>query len=112
MGERLRYAIDVPPEPRGFALPPMLLQPWSRTPSATGSSRRSRAARSRSRAARGRGVVRRDRRQRRGLRAHHARRRGLSNLRERLQLLYGERASLESPRTRRRGTRVRVKLPA
>jgi LytS/YehU family sensor histidine kinase len=113
MGKRLRYTIDVPPGLRGFALPPMLLQPVVENairhglePKVDGGEVTMRAAGEDASvvvevtdtgvgfAPTTRGGV------------------GLSNLRERLRLLYGERASLEISEGPGGGTRVRVKLPA
>ncbi len=113
MQSRLRYTIDVPEDLREFALPPMLLQPVVENairhglePKVEGGEVRMSAARRGDRIAvevadsgvgfapTTRGGV------------------GLSNLRERLKLLYGDRASLAVTDAAGGGTMVRVELPA
>ena len=113
MQSRLRYTIDVPEDLRGFSLPPMLLQPIVENairhglePKVDGGEVRMSASRDGSRIAveiadsgvgfapTTRGGV------------------GLSNLRERLKLLYGDRASLAVTDVAGGGTAVRVELPA
>ena len=113
MQSRLRYAIDVPDELREFSLPPMLLQPVVENairhglePKVEGGEVRMSAARHGDRVAveiadsgvgfapSTRGGV------------------GLSNLRERLRLLYGDRASLAVIEAAGGGTTVRMELPA
>jgi len=113
MGERLRYSVEVPPELDAFALPPMLLQPVIENairhglePKVDGGTVTMRARREDAHvvvdiedtgvwfAATTRGGV------------------GLSNLRERLRLLYGDRASLDVGDAPGGGAIVRLKLPA
>jgi len=113
MGSRLRYAVDIPSELRGFELPPMLLQPIVENsirhglePRIDGGEVALRARRADSSvmidiadtgvgfAAVTRGGV------------------GLTNLRDRLRLLYGERASLDIRENAPNGAIVTVKLPA
>jgi sensor histidine kinase YesM len=113
MQSRLKYAIDVPAELRAFALPPMLLQPVVENairhglePKVEGGEVRMVARRDGERIAveiadsgvgfapTTRGGV------------------GLSNLRERLKLMYGERAALSVTDAPGGGTRVRMELPA
>jgi sensor histidine kinase YesM len=113
MGPRLRYAIEVAPELRGFELPPMLLQPVVENsirhglePKVAGGEVSLRATSDGASividvadtgvgfAPTTRGGV------------------GLSNLRERLRLLYAERGSLEISEAAGGGTRVRLRLPA
>jgi sensor histidine kinase YesM len=113
MQSRLRYAIDVPVELAAFALPPMLLQPVVENairhglePKVDGGEVRMVAKRDGDRIAveiadsgvgfapTTRGGV------------------GLSNLRERLKLLYGERAALSVTDAPGGGTTVRMELPA
>ena len=113
MQSRLRYTIDVPAELREFALPPMLLQPVVENairhglePKVDGGEVRMGARRDGERvvveiadsgvgfAPTTRGGV------------------GLSNVRERLKLLYGDRASLAVTDTAGGGATVRMELPA
>ena len=113
MQSRLRYSIDVPDDLHGFALPPMLLQPVVENairhglePKVDGGEVRMSAKREGDRvsvqivdsgigfAPTTRGGV------------------GLSNLRERLRLLYGEKASLAVTDAPGGGTAVRMELPA
>ena len=113
MGSRLRYTVDVAPELGSFALPPMLLQPVVENairhglePKVEGGEVAVRARKEDASvvieiadtgvgfASTTRGGV------------------GLSNLRDRLKLLYGERASLAIGENAPAGTRVTVKLPA
>ncbi|HUQ27479.1 MAG TPA: histidine kinase [Usitatibacter sp.] len=113
MGGRLRYAIDVAPELRGFALPPMLLQPMVENsirhglePKVDGGEVSLRAA------GEGAAVVIDIADTGVGFAPTTRGGVGLSNLRERLRLLYGERASLEISEASGGGTRVRLRLPA
>ena len=113
MGPRLRYSIDVAPDVDSFALPPMLLQPVVENairhglePKMEGGTVALRARRDAAYvvvevedsgvgfAATTRGGV------------------GLTNLRERLRLLYGDRASIEMTDAPGGGALVRVRLPA
>jgi len=113
MGKRLRYRIDVPPDLAGFALPPMLLQPVVENairhglePKVEGGEVAISARREGSQVrvdvadtGAGFGATTRG-----GL--------GLANLRDRLRLLYGERASLAITENHPAGTRVSIALPA
>jgi sensor histidine kinase YesM len=113
MQSRLSYSIDVPAELRAYSLPPMLLQPVVENairhglePKVEGGEVRMVARREGDRVAveiadsgvgfapTTRGGV------------------GLSNLRERLKLLYGGRAALSVADAPGGGTRVRMELPA
>ena len=113
MEGRLRYSVDVPPDLASFALPPMLLQPVVENairhglePKMEGGEVAMSARRDGDRvvveiadsgvgfASTTRGGI------------------GLSNLRERLRLLFGDRAALEIAEPAGRGARVRVLLPA
>ena len=113
MGGRLRYTVDVPAELGAVALPPMLLQPVVENairhglePKVEGGEVAFRARREGGHvvievadtgvgfAPTTRGGV------------------GLSNLRDRLKLLYGERASLAIGENAPAGTRITVRLPA
>ena len=113
MGTRLRYSVDVPEELATFSLPPMLLQPLAENairhglePKVDGGEVNMRAWRDGAHvvveladsgvgfAPTTRGGV------------------GLSNLRQRLKLLFGERAALEVADAPGAGARVRVLLPA
>ena len=113
MGARLRYSVQVPPELASFTLPPMLLQPVVENairhglePKMEGGEIAMSARREGDRvvveiADSGVGFAPTTRG---GI--------GLSNLRERLRLLFGERAALEIGETAGSGARVRVTLPA
>jgi sensor histidine kinase YesM len=113
MGGRLRYEIDIPPELHAFALPPMLLQPVVENaihhglePKMDGGVVKVRARREDGAvvieiadsgvgfAATTRGGV------------------GLTNLRDRLRLLYGERACLAIAESDGGGASVKLTLPA
>ena len=113
MGERLRYEIDIPPGLHAFSLPPMLLQPVVENairhglePKMDGGVVKVRARLEDGRivieisdsgvgfAATTRGGV------------------GLTNLRDRLRLLYGDRASLAIGESEGGGARVTMTLPA
>jgi LytS/YehU family sensor histidine kinase len=113
MGRRLRYTIDVPSGLRGFELPPMLLQPVVENairhglePKVAGGEVTMRVA------SEGAWVVVEVTDTGAGFAPTTRGGVGLSNLRERLRLLYGERASLEISEGPGGGTRVRIKLPA
>src|SRR5688572_17448617 len=113
MGKRLEYRIDVPPDLAGFALPPMLLQPVVENairhglePKVEGgevtvAARRDSAQVKIEIADTGMGFGPTTRG---GL--------GLSNLRDRLRLLYGDRAELSIGENRAAGTVVTIALPA
>jgi sensor histidine kinase YesM len=113
MGERLRYSIDVPPELDSFTLPPMLLQPVIENairhglePKMDGGMVTMRARR------KGPQVIVEIEDNGVGFAATTRGGVGLSNLRERLRLLYGDRAALEVGDVAGGGAIVRVKLPA
>ena len=113
MGARLRYDIHVPPELESFTLPPMLLQPVVENairhglePKVEGGVVALRVSRE------GAHVVVEVQDTGVGFAATTHGGVGLSNLRERLRLLYGERAALEIGDAPGAGARVRVKLPA
>ena len=113
MGARLRYSIEVPPDLQAFSLPPMLLQPVVENairhglePKVEGGEVTLRARRDGASVAveiadtgigfapTTRGGV------------------GLTNLRDRLRLLYGESAALAIGEGARGGTVVTLGLPA
>ncbi len=113
MGRRLRYAIDVPPGLRGFELAPMLLQPVVENairhglePKVDGGEVTMRVA------SEGESVVVDVSDTGVGFAPTTRGGVGLSNLRERLRLLYGERAALQISEAPGGGTRVRVKFPS
>jgi sensor histidine kinase YesM len=113
MGERLRYDIDVPAALHAFTLPPMLLQPMVENairhglePKIAGgrvgvSARREADA-----------VVVEVRDDGVGFAATTRGGVGLTNLRDRLRLIYGERASLTIAECAGGGASVAVRLPA
>jgi LytS/YehU family sensor histidine kinase len=112
MGARLRYAIDIPPDLHGFELPPMLLQPIVENSIRHGLEPK----------IEGGAVVFRVRREGAnvvidisdtgaGFAAVTRGGVGLTNLRDRLRLLYGERASLNVTENAPQGAVVTVKLP-
>jgi sensor histidine kinase YesM len=113
MGARLAYRIDVPPELAGFALPPMLVQPVVENAIRHGLEPKVEGGEVAFSARRVDGRVRIEvadtgvgfaAATRGGL--------GLANLRDRLKLLYGERASLDIRDNLPVGTRVSIALPA
>jgi sensor histidine kinase YesM len=113
MGSRLRYAIDVPPELASQRLAPMLLQPVVENairhglePKVEGGELRLGARRERD------DIVVEVRDTGVGFGATTRGGVGLTNLRERLQGLYGERASLAIGDNAPSGTVVTVRLPA
>jgi sensor histidine kinase YesM len=113
MGPRLRFSIAVPPELDSFALPPMLLQPVVENairhglePKMDGGTVAMRARRE------GPHVVVEVEDTGVGFSATTRGGVGLANLRERLRLLYGDRAALEVGDAPGGGAAVRVKLPA
>lgn len=113
MGERLRFNIDIAPELGGFELPPMLLQPVVENaikhglePKMDGGEVAFRAWRD------GGSVVVEIADTGVGFAPTTRGGVGLSNLRDRLKLLYGERASLQIGENTPVGTRVTVRLPA
>jgi signal transduction histidine kinase len=113
MGPRLRYRIDVPPELDAFALPPMLLQPIVENAIVHGLEPKIEGGEievSASRAGDDVAIEIADT----GVGFGAATRGGvgLTNLRERLEALYGGRARLEIVENEPAGTRVRVRIPA
>jgi sensor histidine kinase YesM len=113
MGSRLRFSVDVAPNLATFALPPMLLQPIVENaivhglePKIDGGDVEVRASRAGDDVAieiADTGV---------GFGAATRGGVGLTNLRERLEALYGGRARLEILENEPAGTRVRVRIPA
>jgi sensor histidine kinase YesM len=113
MGERLRYAIDIPAELRAFTLPPMLLQPVVENAIRHGLEPKVAGGEIAMRAVAGGGdVVVEVTDTGVGFASTTTGGVGLTNLRERLRLLYGEKAALTIDEAPGGGTRVRVKLPA
>jgi LytS/YehU family sensor histidine kinase len=113
MGERLRYRIDVDPSLRGFELAPMLLQPVVENairhglePKVDGGEVVFRARRD------GGHVVIEVADTGVGFAPVTRGGVGLSNLRDRLKLLYGERATLGIAENAPSGARVTVRIPA
>ena len=113
MGKRLEYHVDVPADLAGFALPPMLVQPLVENAIRHGLEPKVEGGEV--------AVVAR----REGHNVHvevadtgvgfAATTRGglgLANLRDRLRVLYGDRASLAITENRPMGTRVSIALPA
>ena len=112
MGSRLRYAIDVPADLNGFAMPPMLLQPAVENaivhglePSVAGGEVAIRARRE----AHGVAIDISDTGA--GFAATTRGGTGLTNLRDRLRALYGERASLAIGERPGRGALVTIRIP-
>ena len=112
MGARLRYAIEIPPDLHAFELPPMLLQPIIENsirhglePKIEGGEVALRARRE------GSGVVIDISDTGVGFAAVTRGGVGLTNLRDRLRLLYGERASLNVTENAPQGAVVTVSLP-
>ena len=113
MGSRLRYTIDVPAELHGFALPPMLLQPVIENairhglePKVDGGNVAFRARRE------GDDVVVEVSDTGVGFSPTTRGGVGLTNLRDRLRAIYGERASLAVRDNPPAGAIVALKLPA
>ena len=113
MGSRLRYTIDVPAELHGFALPPMLLQPVVENairhglePKVDGGDVAFRARRE------GADVVVEVSDTGVGFSPTTRGGVGLTNLRDRLRAIYGERASLAVRDNPPAGAIVALKLPA
>ncbi len=112
MGSRLRYAIDVPAELSAFAMPPMLLQPVVENaivhglePSIGGGEVSFRARRGAD------GVVIEIADTGAGFAATTRGGTGLTNLRDRLRALYGERASLAIGERPGGGALVTIRIP-
>jgi sensor histidine kinase YesM len=113
MGGRLRYEIDIAPDLHAFALPPMLLQPVVENsirhglePKIEGGVVSVRARRE------GEAVVIDVADSGVGFAAATRGGVGLTNLRDRLRLLYGERASLAIGESQGGGASVTLRLPA
>jgi sensor histidine kinase YesM len=113
MGARLRYAVDVAADLASFALPPMLLQPVVENAIRHGLEPKVEGGEVAFRASREGDTVRIEiadtgvgfgSTTRGGV--------GLGNLRDRLKLLYGERASLAIAENTPCGARVTLRLPA
>jgi len=113
MEGRLRFSVQVPPDLASFMLPPMLLQPVVENairhglePKVDGGEVSLTARRE------GRSVVVEIADSGVGFASTTRGGVGLTNLRERLRLLFGERAALEIAEPGASGARVRVMLPA
>jgi len=114
MGSRLRYAVDIAPDLAGYRLPPMLLQPIVENAIRHGLEPKVEGGEVRLAARRENGAVEIDvvdtgvgfgaTTRSDGV--------GLTNLRARLQGLYGPRASLAVADNAPAGARVRMRLPA
>jgi signal transduction histidine kinase len=113
MGPRLRYAVSIEPALQGFALPPMLLQPIVENAIKHGVEPRVEGGEVRLAASSSGGKVRIDVTDT-GVGFAQATRggTGLTNLRERLKLLYAERASVAIADNPGGGTTVTVWVPA
>jgi len=113
MRRRLRYRVDVPPDVESFAMPPMLLQPVVENAIAHGLEPKVEGGEVSVSARRdGDHVVIDVADTGVGFGAATRGGVGLTNLRQRLDALYGARARLEILENTPCGTRVRVKLPA
>jgi sensor histidine kinase YesM len=113
MGERLRYEIDIPPELHAFALPPMLLQPVVENAIRHGLEPKIDGGVVKVRARREDGaVVIEISDSGAGFAATTRGGVGLTNLRDRLRLLYGERAGLVIGESHGGGASVTLTLPA
>ena len=113
MGERLRYEIDIPPELHAFALPPMLLQPVVENAIRHGLEPKIDGGVVKVRARQVDGaVVIEISDSGAGFAATTRGGIGLTNLRDRLRLLYGERASLSIGESHGGGASVTLTLPA
>jgi len=113
MGRRLRYAIDVPAELAGHTLAPMLLQPVVENAIRHGLEPKVEGGEIRLAARREQGdIVVEVRDTGVGFAATTRGGVGLTNLRERLRGLYGERASLAIGDNAPAGTVVTLRLPA
>jgi sensor histidine kinase YesM len=113
MGKRLAWRVDVPPELSGFAIPPMLVQPVVENAIRHGLEPKVEGGEVALSARREEGLVVIEvadtgvgfaQATRGGL--------GLANVRDRLKLLYGERASLAIGDNQPCGTRVSIAIPA
>jgi LytS/YehU family sensor histidine kinase len=113
MGKRLTYEIDVPPDLHTFSLPPMLLQPVVENSIRHGLEPKMEGGRVSVHARRdGDAVVIEVTDDGVGFAATTRGGVGLTNLRDRLRLLYGERASLAIGEGAGGGARVAMRLPA
>jgi sensor histidine kinase YesM len=113
MGSRLRYAVDIAPELAGFALPPMLLQPVVENAIRHGVEPRIEGGEVALTAVREGEAVRIEIRDTGvGFASSTHGGTGLTNLRDRLKLLYGERASVTIGDNAGGGTIVTLRLPA
>ena len=113
MGKRLEYRIDVPPELAGFALAPMLVQPVVENAIKHGLEPKVEGGAVAFSARREDGRVRIEVADTGvGFAASTRGGLGLSNLRDRLRLLYGDDASLAIADNQPSGTRVSIAIPA
>jgi signal transduction histidine kinase len=113
MGQRLRYEIDIPPELHAFQLPPMLLQPVVENAIRHGLEPKMDGGVVKVRARRDDGaVVIEISDSGAGFAAMTRGGVGLTNLRDRLRLLYGDRASLAIGESEVGGASVTMTLPA
>jgi sensor histidine kinase YesM len=112
MGERLRYGIEIEPSLAAFALPPMLLQPVVENAIKHGVEPQLQGGEVHLTASRAGSAVRIDVSDTGvGFGSSTRGGTGLTNLRERLKLIYGERASVEISDRSGGGTIVSLKLP-
>jgi len=113
MGERLRYRVDVAPDLAGFELPPMLLQPVVENAIRHGLEPKVEGGELVFRARRAGGQVEIDVADT-GVGFQPTTRGGvgLANLRDRLRLIYAERAALRIGENKPAGTVVSLRLPA
>jgi len=112
MGSRLRYRIDIPEPLRSFELPPMLVQPVVENAIGHGLEPKVEGGELTLRALREDGVVAIEVTDTGvGFGATTRGGVGLTNLRERLRLLYGERGALQIGENAPGGTRVRIVIP-
>ena len=112
MGSRLRYAIDVPAELHAFAMPPMLLQPVVENAIVHGLEPGIGAGEVSLRARREAGGVAIEIADTgAGFAATTRGGTGLTNLRDRLRALYGERASLAIGERPGGGALVTIRIP-
>jgi len=112
MGSRLRYRIDIPEPLRTFELPPMLVQPVVENAIGHGIEPKVEGGELTLRALREDGAVAIEVTDTGvGFGATTRGGVGLTNLRERLRLLYGERGALQIGENAPGGTRVRIVIP-
>lgn len=113
-GDRLRYDIDVPSDVGGLAVPPLVLQPLVENAVLHGVGPRTEGGTVRVAATKSDGVLElvvEDDGPGPGSSQHHGSQTSLDELSQRLDLLYGERARLESETAPGGGFRIRVRLP-